>query len=296
MNQREKGFLLLSSDLGDPNRKPLTTVQLRILADRMWQIDRPAEERDLQPEDLIALGYDRSMALRIVHLLSQEDVLDHYLIRGKQNRCVPITRVSPGYPILLRRRLGLDSPGVLWARGDSQLLQTPMIALVGSRDLHPENHKFAEEAGRQAAMQGFTLVSGNARGADKTAQEACLKAGGRVVCVVADELCNHARENVLYLSEENFDAPFSAQRALSRNRVIHALGAKTLVAQSSLGMGGSWDGSVKNLRFGWSSLFCFVDGSDAMNQLIQMGATAVSMEELGDLYELRNQAENLFDP
>ncbi len=295
MNQRERGFLLLASDLGDPNRKPLTTAQLRILADRTWQMEQPREDRDLQPEDLMALGYGTAMAQRIVYLLSQEDVLDRYLARGKQKNCIPITRVSPGYPILLRRRLGCDSPGTLWARGDAKLLQTPMIALVGSRDLMPENQKFAEEVGRQAALQGFTLVSGNARGADKTAQEACLEAGGRVVCVVADELHHHARENVLYLSEENFDAPFSSQRALSRNRVIHALGAKTLVAQCSLGMGGSWDGSVKNLRFGWSKVFCFDDGSRAMAQLAQMGATLVTCQVLSDLNALQSPFDNLFD-
>lgn len=296
MRPAERGFLLLSSCLGDPARHPLTTAQLRTLADRSWQMEVVDTERDIAPEDLMALGYGPAMAQRIVDLLSQEDVLDHYLSRARRAGCIPLTRVSSGYPLRLRLGLGLDSPGVLWAKGDLELLNGPKIALVGSRDLEEENRRFAREAGRQAALQGFTLVSGNARGADRTAQEACLAHGGRVICVVADELAKQPeRENVLYLSEEDFDAPFSAQRAISRNRCVHCLGEKTLVAQSGLGTGGTWDGTVKNLRFGWSDVFCFDDGSEAATRLEQMGACLVGREQLPDLAQWTVQNRTLFD-
>lgn len=296
MNNRERGFLLLSSSLGDPQRKPLTAAQLRVLADRSWQLDASQPDRELETHDLIALGYGAAAAERIISLLSQEAVLNHYLSCARRWGCVPITRVSEGYPLLLRRRLGLDSPGVLWAKGDLRLLNTPAIALVGSRELLDANRRFAKEAGRQAALQGYTLVSGNARGADREAQNACLAAGGSVICVVADSLADKPeRKNVLYLSEDCFDGEFSAQRALSRNRVIHALGCKTLVAQCSFGTGGTWDGTVKNLRFGWSDIFCFNDGSDAVTQLIQMGAVGIGELQLQHIGELQSQTENLFD-
>jgi len=292
----ERGFLLLSSCLGDPERKPLTTAQLRTLADRVRGLTPGTEDRDLELSDLTALGYGREQAARILRLLSQEEVLEHYLRRGKRADCVPLTRVSPGYPLGLRKRLGLDSPGVLWAKGNPDFLDDPMIALVGSRDLRTENEAFAKEVGRQAALQGYTLVSGNARGSDRTAQEACLAAGGKVISVVADELWNKPeRERVLYLSEEDFDLEFSAQRALSRNRVIHAMGQKTLVAQCSLESGGTWDGTVRNLRFGWSPVFCFRDGSRAACQLEQMGATLISAGELQNLDRLRGDSFNIFD-
>jgi predicted Rossmann fold nucleotide-binding protein DprA/Smf involved in DNA uptake len=166
---------------------------------------------------------------------------------------------------------------------------------VGSRELVAENRDFAWEVGRQAARQGFTLVSGNARGADQTAQDACLEAGGRVISVVADELVRHSkREGILYLSESAFEEGFSAQRALSRNRCIHALGEKTFVAQSSYQHGGTWDGTVKNLRFGWSPVFCFDDGSPAMALLGQMGARLVDRANLTDLNALAEGQLTLF--
>lgn len=296
MTGAERGFLLLSSHLGEPARKPLTTAQLRTLADRMAYGDRTAEERELASEDLTALGYGLAMADRIVSLLSEEDVLDYYLRKGNVLGCAPITRVSEDYPLHLRKRLGLDSPGVLWARGDTALLREPMVALVGSRELREENWRFAAEAGRQAAQQGYVLVSGNARGADKTAQESCLAAGGKVISVVADELWKQPlRENVLYLSEDDFEAEFSAHRALSRNRVIHALGLLTFVAQASLHTGGTWDGTVKNLQNCWSPVYGFDDGSDAMKELVQMGLERIGMDELNDFYDLPKPEENMFD-
>lgn len=296
MTARERGFLLLTSHLGESRRKPLTTAQLRVLADRISCFQKPDEERDLEPKDLMALGYGPEMAKHICQLLDEEDVLDYYLRKGDILGCTPITRVSDLYPLHLRKRLSLNSPGVLWARGDTELLKQPMVSLVGSRELREENWRFAEEVGRQAALQGYVLVSGNARGADRTAQESCLAAGGKVVSVVADELWKQPlRENVLYLSEDDFEEGFSSQRALSRNRVIHALGIVTFVAQSSLNVGGTWDGTVKNLQNRWSDVYGFDDGSDAMEELSQMGMELIGMEDLSEFYELPKSEQNLFD-
>lgn len=282
MNQRERGFLLLTSRLGDPERKVLTVPQLRALALRMQMSEPPAQERDVKESDLVGLGFDRELSGRIVSLFKQEDLLDWYLARAEAWNCVPITRISDKYPLILRQRLGLDSPGCLWARGDLGILNTPAISLVGCRALAEPNREFAEAVGRQAAEQGLTLVSGNARGADRTAQDACLKAGGRVVSIVADGLNRVPHRNMLYLSEDGFDEEFSAQRALSRNRCIHALGRMVFVAQSDLQKGGTWSGTVKNLRFGWSPVACFRDGSEAAAQLEQMGAYQVGLEDLWD--------------
>ena len=149
---------------------------------------------------------------------------------------------------------------------------------------------------REVAQQGYTLVSGNARGADRVAQEACLEWGGKVISIVADELENcPLTENVLYLSEDSFDLPFSAIRALSRNRIIHAMGFKAFVAQCTNGKGGTWDGTVKNLRHDISPVFCFADGSAVMTELEQMGATLVTADDLLDISALKPKTGNLFD-
>ena len=294
MNIRERGFLLLTSHLGDPERKVLTVAQLRTLALRMRDMAYPAEDRDLTESDLLRLGCDRELSERIVGLLEQEDLLDRYLAVAAAQNCVPITRVSDQYPPILRQRLGLDSPGCLWARGDVEILNNPAISLVGCRELSEPNRVFAEAVGNQAAEQGLTLISGNARGADRAAQDACLKAGGRVISIVADDLSRVPPRNMLYLSEDGFDEAFSAQRALSRNRCIHALGRMVFVAQSDLQKGGTWSGTAKNLRFGWSPVVSFRDGSEAAAQLEQMGAYQISLEDLRDFSGLQTPGNFLW--
>jgi hypothetical protein len=117
-----------------------------------------------------------------------------------------------------------------------------------------------------------------------------------VICVVADELERHTpRKNMLYISEDGFDLPFSAQRALSRNRVIHCMGLRTFVAQAGYQHGGTWDGTVRNLRFGWSPVYCFCDGSPAVALLGEMGAEEIRLDDLNDISALPIRFFGLFD-
>lgn len=296
MTPREAGFLLLTSHLGNPERCPLTTPQLRILIASARIMDAPEEERELNARDLTALGYTEGSARRILSLLGDGALLERYLQKGRRLGCLPITRLSPAYPRSLRHRLELDAPGCLWAKGDTGLLQEPAISLVGSRELEAPNREFAREVGQQAAKQGYVLISGNARGADREGQSACLAAGGQVISVIADNLAEKSRETgILYLSEEDFDASFSTPRALRRNRAIHALGRAVFVAQCSLETGGTWAGTMANLRVGYSPVFCYDDGSEASHRLEQAGACLVTVEELADIPALLERNRNLLD-
>ena len=290
------GFALLGSHLGDPDRKILTPPQIRSLTERMELLTGNDPERELTVEDFLNLGYGRDMACRVLELLQGKEQLAAYLREGERHGCRLLTRGEENYPLLLRKRLGGESPCCLFYKGDPGILQKPAIALVGSRDLEEENQSFAREAGRQAALHGLSLVSGNARGADREAQRACLEAGGTVISVVADSLEEKQTDpRILYLSQEDWDMPFSSARALSRNHVIHGLGLLTLVAQCSLGTGGTWSGTTKNLRRGWSLVACFRDGSEASFALQDQGAYLIGIEDLERLTDLQDPQMNLFD-
>ena len=85
----------------------------------------------------------------------------------------------------------------------------------------------------------------------------------------------HLHFHIVPKYEGGFEFGFSAQRALSRNRFIHAMGEKTLVAQTSFGKGGTWNGSLDNLQHEYSPLFVFDDGSEGARALCARGATPV---------------------
>ena len=183
MNAAERGFLLLTGKLGDPERKPLTTAQLRLLAQRASLLAKPEEETVLTLQDLHSIGMETGLSERILRLLEDELQLDAYLKKAEKFDCKALTRANERYPLILRKRMGYDAPGCLWFKGDAEILKMPAVSLVGSRELNGINRKFAREVGAQAARQGFALVSGNARGADSVAQAACLELGGRVISV-----------------------------------------------------------------------------------------------------------------
>lgn len=288
MTAAERGFLLLCAELGD-GRKPLTPAQLRTLRARVLAREEEPDDPDrpLLEADLRALGYDEEFAARVRELLSREQDLDRYLSIAAEQGIRPLTRVSPGYPARLRR-LGEAAPAVLFGRGEAALLDRPAVALVGSRDLSPAGEAFARRVGELAAAEGFVLVSGNARGADRTAQAACLDAGGAVMAVLPAELGEQVPENdrILYLCLTGWHLPMEPYRALERNRIIHALGEKTLAAQSRR-TGGTWSGSEENLRKGWSPLFVNADGGEGCAALISLGATPVKLETLLSLSALQ---------
>ena len=232
--------------------------------------------RDVTVKDVRRLGYSEYEAGHIVSLLGRERQLDGYLLAAEKADVAVITRLDARFPQRLREQLGARCPAALFCRGDLRLLQRPCISVVGSRHLASPGAQFAAQAGRLAARERFTLCSGDAMGADRTAQEACLRGGGSVLIFPATELVYcPARENVLYAAEGGFELGFSAQRALGRNRFIHAMGEKTLVAQTGFGKGGTWSGSLDNLQHEYSPLFVFDDGSEGARALCARGATPV---------------------
>lgn len=278
MRQTERGLLLLCCPLGDSMAGALSLAQARELSRRARAAGIGEEDplRDVTVKDVRRLGYSEYEAGHIVSLLGRERQLDGYLLAAEKADVAVITRLDARFPQRLREQLGARCPAALFCRGDLRLLQRPCISVVGSRHLASPGAQFAAQAGRLAAREGFTLCSGDAMGADRTAQEACLSNGGSVLIFPATELVYcPVRENVLYAAEGGFELGFSAQRALGRNRFIHAMGEKTLVAQTGFGKGGTWNGSLDNLQHEYSPLFVFDDGSEGARALCARGATPV---------------------
>lgn len=277
MTSLERGILLLCCALGQENVQPLTMAQLRDLSQKVHaNSDRDDPMRDVTVQDLLELDYCRPEAERIVSLLEREDVLDRYEKAMQNHRLKAITRISPAYPPIVSERLGLSAPPVLFCAGDETLLQKPCISLVGSRKLRELGKKFAEQTGELAAERGLVLCSGGAEGADRTAQEACLANGGCVIVFTPKRLLDyHPLKRLLVVSEGGCELGFSTQRAMGRNRLIHAMGEKTFVAQCAYGSGGTWHGTVQNLKHQVSPVAVCADGSEAMLRLCHLGATAV---------------------
>lgn len=296
MTASERGFLLLCCEIGD-GMTPLSLYQLEQMRRRMTAARLSFDEdTQITPQVLQKLGYSEKTADRIAALLDREQALDAYLALGKTHGCYPLSCVSDGFPQMLRARLGRRCPAVLFYRGELSLLQNRCIALAGSRRLKTPGARFAERIGALAAKEGYTLVSGNATGADQTAQNACLQHDGSVIAILSEPLSEVPAPDArtLYLSESGWHLPFSAQRALSRNRLIYAMAEKSFVAQCTLGSG-TIQGAEDALKHGISMVFVNDDGSNGAQALIRLGAVPVKEAALTSLSALLPPQTSLFE-
>ena len=92
MIPRESGFLLLSGKLGDPDRKPLTTAQLRQLAQRASLLLPPDETAQLTVSHLMSIGMDQKLSEHILNLMEARGYKgnDKELLRRKRMCALPV--------------------------------------------------------------------------------------------------------------------------------------------------------------------------------------------------------------
>lgn len=81
------------------------------------------------------------------------------------------------------------APRQLYAQGDLSLLANGIrVSVVGTRTPSDLGRKRAAKLCRFLVVEGFTVVSGLARGLDTVAHEETLRAGGRTVAVLGNSL------------------------------------------------------------------------------------------------------------
>jgi DNA processing protein len=141
-----------------------------------------------------------------------------------------------------------DPPLLLYAQGDARLLNSPCLAIVGSRNPTPQGtanaHAFAEHLGRA----GLTIVSGLALGIDGAAHAGALAAGAGTIAVVGTgldrvyprkhrELAHRIAERGLIVSEFELGTAPLAANFPQRNRIIAGLSLGTLVVEAAIESG-----------------------------------------------------------
>ncbi len=72
----------------------------------------------------------------------------------------------------------------LYYEGDLQLLESRMIAVVGSRNCTQYGRTVAKSIGTKCAEYGVTLISGLAKGIDTAGHRGVLDAGGKTIAVL----------------------------------------------------------------------------------------------------------------
>jgi DNA processing protein len=147
---------------------------------------------------------------------------------------------EPDYPA--RLRMIDDAPPLLGVRGKTSVLESHMVALVGSRNASAAGIKFAERIARELSDAGFIIVSGLARGIDAGAHRASL-AGGTVAVLAGGHDHIYPAEHVPLVEQilphgvALTEMPLGWQPRGSdfprRNRLISGLAAGVVIVEAA---------------------------------------------------------------
>lgn len=110
------------------------------------------------------------------------DAAQAVLHRAERLGCTVVTWGEADYPPLLGRCP--DPPRVLFVRGQLLAEDWRSIAVVGTRVASAYGRWQAERLAGELVAEGFTVVSGLARGVDAAAHWGALRSGGRTVAVL----------------------------------------------------------------------------------------------------------------
>ena len=161
------------------------------------------------------------------------------MLRRRGVRVVRYT--DPDYPTVL---LDLAVPPVLLTvYGEIASSDLTAVSMVGTTKPSDRGRKIAEGFGARFARSGVTVVSGYAHGIDAASHRGAFNGGGRsTLCVPYGIMHFRSRPDFPSLSEIASrgavvsecppDQEWSSAAAVSRNRIIAALGRATLVIEA----------------------------------------------------------------
>ena len=143
------------------------------------------------------------------------------------------------YPPLLSRIY--NPPIAIYVKGN--LLTPNPVAVVGSRGVSDYGRRASIEISSALAKEGYTVVSGMAKGADTYAHKGALKAGGRTMAVLGTAIDEtYPKENVdirreievrgCTLSEYPPLCKTYSANFVARNRIISGMSMATIIVEA----------------------------------------------------------------
>jgi DNA processing protein len=247
---------------------------------------------------------------RAVALFTDSSALDHArcraeqeLTRARQLNIHLLACSDPRFPPQLREIR--DCPVLLYLRGNPDLFERPMVAVIGSRAATAYGRRVSARLGAELAGHGIAVVSGLAAGIDSCAHGGCLDAGGATIGVLGcgvdvvyprsnASLYEQMTEQGLLISEYPLGTRPEGFRFPARNRIISGL-AKAVVVVEATRKSGSLITTRLALDQG-RDVFAVpgrIDSakSEGTHRLIQQGAHLV--QSAGDILE-ELQLDGLF--
>ncbi|MDX2139280.1 MAG: DNA-processing protein DprA [Chloroflexota bacterium] len=209
--------------------------------------------------------------------------------RWQSNGVRIITLEDSAYPMCLRALD--DAPPTLFVRGvwDERASSGRAVAIVGTRSPSQQAEAAAQHIAFTLAANGYTIVSGLARGIDTQAHMGALACsggctlavlGGGVLNVYPPENMSRAKAISMYgalISEQMPYAESKPTYLVARNRIITGLCEAVIVIETELD-GGAMHAARRALEQG-RKLYTLDLPASGNRALIEAGASVVSVSD-----------------
>ena len=193
-----KAVILLTVSLDEDSSDQIHPMSLQEWAGLvLYLLERKVSPAHLltEPIDEVLRDWDQSLISiqRIKKLLgtSRQDQFTQNEKIWRQSNIEVATRGDSNYPMLLKTKLGHDSPPVLFVSGNKDLLvsNSHKIAVLGSeRSANESDIDYAKSIGGSLARKGMLLISSNQNEIEKAAVQSCLDQGGKCIIVLGGNL------------------------------------------------------------------------------------------------------------
>lgn len=200
----------------------------------------------LDRSSLIELGFDQKQCNVILnHSGRRSDTVRQWLSADPTHSILHYDQST--YPELLRE---ISSPPlILFCRGNSKILHSPQIAVVGSRNPTLQGKETARTLCSELASVGWTITSGLAMGIDAASHQGAIEKNGNTLAVLGTGI------NILYprrnqglamqilehggclVSEFAPGIPPRPENFPRRNRIVSGLSFGALVIEAAIKSG-----------------------------------------------------------
>ena len=163
------------------------------------------------------------------------------------NKIQFLSYFNPNYPETLK---SLSNPPIgLFIKGELNLKYIEeSISIIGTRNPSFYGHTKARSIAKELAMDGYTIISGLARGIDLEAHIGALEGEGQTIAVLGSpidkiypsehkNIVNDIISNGAIISEFLGESPMKKYDLANRNRIIASLSQASLIIEGSLKSG-----------------------------------------------------------
>lgn len=281
MNSKEQKYWVWFTRL-----KELNCVQKNLLLEKFGTPEKIWNLDELKLKQVKELNDE---CIKNILKKDYRENLDGYVEYINENNIKMVTIFDEEYPEKLKNIY--DTPVVLYAKGNIELLKEDGIAIVGCRDCSVYGQNVARKLAYNLAKQDKCIISGLAKGIDKYSHIGALEARGKTIAVIGNGLDKiypvenkelHEliiKNNGLIITEYIIETKPEKTNFPARNRIVSGLSDGIVVVEAK-----ERSGSLITADFGLEQgkeIFAVPGNVNSINsvgtnELIKQGANIVT--------------------